>query len=73
MIAVRTRDHRRVARLAIVRLPRLSLSLRFRHEPDSFLTEVFSVSALPESGSFHISRFLESPVFTGKNPSRRCP
>src|SRR5437773_7113369 len=43
------------------------------HEPDSFLTEVFSVGCIQESGSFHILEFSETSVFREKNPSRRCP
>jgi hypothetical protein len=43
------------------------------HEPDSFLTELFSVGCKPESGSFHIFKFLKTPVFSGKESFTALP
>jgi hypothetical protein len=41
--------------------------------PDSFLTEVFSVSVLRNLAFFHLFSIRETPVFSPPNASQRCP
>src|SRR5262245_26240215 len=43
------------------------------HEPDSFLTEVFSVGCIQESGSFHILEFSETSVSPGEKSFTALP
>src|SRR5262249_39769051 len=47
-------------------------ALSLSHEPDSFLTEAYSVGTVRESGSCLISQLSQKAQLPKENPSRRC-